>query len=125
MQILNISIDLNKIDKSKVVSKDKNGNPFKDGKKFYNLTVTVFDEPDKFGNNVSVTEPQTKEQREAKEPKKYLGNGKVSFSKSNTTNDTQATYTTRDGVTTKDDDDLPFTLLALIGIASAMFTVTF
>jgi hypothetical protein len=42
-----------------------------------NYTASVNDTTDKFGNNVSVYETQTKEEREAKVPKKYLTNGKV------------------------------------------------
>ena len=43
--------------------------------KYY--TASINDELDKYGNNVAVTEQQTKEQREAKEKKNYVGNGKV------------------------------------------------
>lgn len=43
--------------------------------KYY--TASINDELDKFGNNVAITEQQTKEQREAKEKKVYVGNGKV------------------------------------------------
>ena len=42
-----------------------------------NYTASVNDTTDKYGNNVSVYESQTKEEREAKAPKKYLTNGKV------------------------------------------------
>lgn len=72
MEILNISIDLSKIDRSKVVAGKKGG-------KYYNLTVTVFDQKDQYKNDVSVTEPQTKEEREAQQPKTYLGNGRVMY----------------------------------------------
>tara|TARA_R110000868_G_scaffold95987_2_gene264052 strand:+ start:12180 stop:12491 length:312 start_codon:yes stop_codon:yes gene_type:complete len=76
-QIINISIDLNKIDakKIKVVTK-------KDGTVAKYLDVTIFtkDEVDNYGNNASMTMAQTKEERAAKEPTIYLGNGKVVFS---------------------------------------------
>lgn len=42
-----------------------------------NLTIDVKDDIDKFGNNVSIYEQQTKEERDAKASKNYLGNGKV------------------------------------------------
>lgn len=74
--ILNISIDLNKINKNKIQTHDKNGNPFKNGAKYYNLQIFVNDDIDQYGNNVGVCDTQTKEQREAKEKKVYLGNGK-------------------------------------------------
>lgn len=64
-----ISIGLKKEDLKKV----------QDTKGYINLTVFVDDEVKKFGNNVSVTVTQTKEQRDAKEKKTYVGNGKVIF----------------------------------------------
>ena len=44
-----------------------------------NLTMSVNDKTDQYGNNASVFVSQTKEQREAKEPKKYVGNGRVTW----------------------------------------------
>ena len=41
------------------------------------ITITINDEPDQFGNQGPVTMDQTKEEREAKSPKQYLGNVKV------------------------------------------------
>ena len=76
MKIISASIDLTKIDKSKIVEGKKG--------KYYNITITVFDNKDQYGNNVSLTDPQDKEQREAKKPKKYLGNGKVVYCKNQT-----------------------------------------
>jgi hypothetical protein len=43
------------------------------------ITIIINNDLDNYGNNVAIIEPQTKEQREAKEKKKYLGNGKVVF----------------------------------------------
>ena len=68
--IASISIDLNKLDKSKIV----NG---KNGSQYYNLNISVNDTTDQYGNNIQVTEPQTKEQRDAKTPRVFYGNGKV------------------------------------------------
>ena len=65
--ILNLSIDLSKVDKSKLV----------DGK-YLNTQVFINDET-KYGNNVSMAYSQSKEQREAKEPKQYIANGKVVY----------------------------------------------
>ena len=45
--------------------------------KYY--TASINDELDKYGNNVAITLQQTKEQREAKEKKVYVGNGKVAW----------------------------------------------
>ncbi|HTJ53746.1 MAG TPA: hypothetical protein VL443_30030 [Cyclobacteriaceae bacterium] len=69
-QIISASIDLNKIDKSKI-------KPGKDGAKYYNIQIIVNDEPNKYGQDVSISENQTKEQRDVGEKKKYIGNGKT------------------------------------------------
>ena len=73
--IINVSIDVTKLDKSKFIQ----------GKKgtYANLTISVNDETNSYGQNVSVSENQTKEQREAKEPKSYVGNGKVIWTDGN------------------------------------------
>ena len=76
-QIINISINLNKIDASKIKTMTlKNG----EVAKFIDLTIFTKDEVDNYGNNASMTMSQTKEERAAKEPTIYLGNGKVVFS---------------------------------------------
>tara|TARA_R110000737_G_scaffold6035_1_gene19627 strand:+ start:346 stop:648 length:303 start_codon:yes stop_codon:yes gene_type:complete len=48
----------------------------KDGAVYVNLVMSVNDET-RYGNNASVTISQTQEEREAKKPKQYIGNGKV------------------------------------------------
>lgn len=68
MQIISGSIDCTKITKSKLVQG-----------KFLNVTIILNDEPDKFGNHVAIAEGQTKEEREAKQPRTYLGNGKIVY----------------------------------------------
>lgn len=68
--IISISIDVTKIDKSKI----------KDGK-YLNLQLFVNDETDAYENNVSVSHSQTKEERENKEKIVYLGNGRVVYVK--------------------------------------------
>ena len=67
--IIKTSIDLTKIDKSKII----------DGKKgkYLPISITVNNEPDQFGNQGPVCIDQTKEEREAKVAKVYLGNCKV------------------------------------------------
>jgi hypothetical protein len=57
-QLIAISIDVTKLDKSKLV-KGKKGT-------YANITVSVNDEDDQFGNNTSVWESQTKEERDDK-----------------------------------------------------------
>ena len=67
--IIKASINLNAIDKSKIIEGKKG--------KYLPITITVNDEPDQFGNQGPVTMDQSKEEREAKTPKQYLGNVKV------------------------------------------------
>ena len=43
------------------------------------ITIIINNDLDNYGNNVAIIEAQTKEQREAKEKKTYIGNGKVVF----------------------------------------------
>ena len=66
--LVNFSINLNKVPRTAVTSKN--------GKAYLNLTMSVNDET-KFGNNTGVFIRQTKEQRDAKDKKEYIGNGQV------------------------------------------------
>ena len=68
-KLIALSIDVTKLDKSKLVKGAKGT--------YANVTVSVNDEVDQYGNNVSVWEGQTKEEREAKTSRNFLGNGKV------------------------------------------------
>ena len=77
--ILSASLNVAKIDKTKLIA-GKTG-------QFLNVTITINDEVDKFGNNASIFESQTKEEREAKTPKNYLGNGKVIWTSEKKSND--------------------------------------
>ena len=76
---LSVSIDVSKIDKTRIVSKDKNGNPFKNGAKYYSIDVIIFDETNEFGSDVMVVQGQTKEERENKEKSVPIGNGKTVY----------------------------------------------
>jgi hypothetical protein len=66
--LINASIDLTKVDKTKLVKG-----------KYLNLTIAVNDNLDNYGNNVSLTIQQSKEERDLKTSKTYLGNGKVVY----------------------------------------------
>lgn len=68
--IISASVDLSKIDKSKIIEGKNNA-------KYYNLDIIINDDFDKYNNNVSITDKQTKEERTEKAKKKYLGNGRV------------------------------------------------
>ncbi len=76
MQIIGLSIDLTKITDADLTSA-------KNGHSYLNLTLTINDQKDKFGNDGSVIVAQSKEEREAKISKRYVGNAKVLFSKDN------------------------------------------
>jgi len=101
-QIIQASIDLNKIDKSKIVTTDKNGNPFKNGAKYLNVSITINDEPDTYGNHASIAINQSQQEREAGQAKVYLGNGKIVWS-SQPKNAPQ-----QNPENNSDSDDLPF-----------------
>lgn len=49
----------------------------RDGKKYISIVIAEGKEPDAFDNTHYIYLSQTKEQREAKEKKIYLGNGKA------------------------------------------------
>jgi hypothetical protein len=68
--LLNLSIDVANLPKEKFV-KGKNG------KVYYNFTVSVNDETNQYGQNVSAFDSLTKEEREAGKQKTYIGNGRV------------------------------------------------
>jgi hypothetical protein len=53
----------------------------KENGKGISTTIAVNSDVDQFGNNVSMWIAQTKEQRDAKAPRNYVGNGTVVFSK--------------------------------------------
>lgn len=86
------SIDLSKVDKSKL----------KDGK-YLQVQISVNDTTDNYGNNVAITVNQTKEEREAKEKKTYLGNAKVVW-----TDNVIKVADKVDATSAKVDNDLPF-----------------
>ena len=46
-------------------------------------TMSINDKQDDWGNNASVWIAQTKEDRDSKTPKKYVGNGKVTWTDGN------------------------------------------
>ena len=102
--IITTSINLNEIDKTKII-KGKKG-------QYLPISISINDEVDQFGNQGPVTISQSKEERDAKTPKKYLGNVKVVW-----TNGDNVAAAPRDGQQAQvqapskavtQDDDLPF-----------------
>jgi hypothetical protein len=67
--IINYSLRVDKLPKEKFIAG-------KDGAVYVNLTMSVNDET-RYGNNASVMINQTQEEREAKKPRTYIGNGQV------------------------------------------------
>ena len=107
--IINASINLSKIDKSKIIT----------GKKGQYLPVTIVlnDEVDEYGYQGNIVISQSKEERETKVGKVYLGNNKVVWTNGNNvdaaprdgdqSNSKQSTASAK-SAPVADDDDLPF-----------------
>ena len=99
--IIKASINLDMIDKSKIYVGKKG--------KYLPITITINDEVDNYGNQGPVVIEQTKEEREAKVAKVYLGNVKVVW-----TNGDNVAAAPREGqpqpafVAEAGDPDLPF-----------------
>ena len=73
--IIKTSINLNEIPKDKIINGKKG--------KYLPISITINDEPDQFGNQGPVIVEQTKEERDAKTAKTYLGNVKVVWTNGN------------------------------------------
>ena len=101
--IIKTSINLNNIPKDKIYAGKKG--------KYLPITITLNDEVDQFGNQGPVVVEQTKEERDAKAAKTYLGNVKVVW-----TNGQNVDPAPRDNNSTpapapasaKIEEDLPF-----------------
>ena len=71
-----------------------------------NYTLSISDETNEYGQNISMYEEQTKEQRQAGEKRKYIGNGKIFWTDGNIT---KAEAVAKETATTSAvDSDLPF-----------------
>ena len=96
------SIDLTKVPKDRIIVGKKG--------KYINVAITVNDEEDQFGNFGPIIVDQTKEEREAKVAKTYLGNVRVVWS--NGTFPAPAKYvapgTQAPKAPVTKDEDLPF-----------------
>lgn len=101
-KLINLSIDLTKIDKAKI-------NNHANGSKYYSITVELKDETDNFGNNVSAWNAQTKEERAAKTNRTFIGNGKVIWEtpSQNTASPAPVSYEAKP-IAPVETDDLPF-----------------
>ena len=91
-KLITASVNLEKVDKAKIISGEKG--------KYLNLTIWVNDEKDQYGNDVSVQQTLSKEERESGAQKIYLGNGR--------TFDSNGGGNTAPAAASTDSGDLPF-----------------
>ena len=99
--LINASIRVDKLPKEKFIKG-------KDGAVYYNMTISVQDET-RFGNNVAFTDSQTKEERDAKVAKNYLGNGKVVWTDGKVTlAEKEPKKESAENVGAVGEDDMPF-----------------
>jgi hypothetical protein len=73
---------------------------------YKNYTLSISDETNEYGQNLSMYEEQTKEQREAGEKRKYIGNGKIFWTDGKVTKAEAVEKATAS--TAEVDADLPF-----------------
>tara|TARA_R100000544_G_scaffold24978_1_gene12643 strand:+ start:3440 stop:3757 length:318 start_codon:yes stop_codon:yes gene_type:complete len=102
--IINASIRVDKMPKEKFIKG-------RDGAVFYNFSIILQDET-RYGNNVAIVDSQSKEQREAKMQKTYLGNGKIVWVSDGTIQvaEREETQSFESAIPNKkvEDDGLPF-----------------
>ena len=96
-KIINLKIDLMKIDKSKLFTSEKSG------AKYLDCTVFLNDEADSYGQFGMVTQDVTKEQRDSGEKGAILGNVRRVFDKDAPKQDAPKVNSFE-----SEDDDLPF-----------------
>jgi len=103
-RLVNISVDVTKIPREKIIQGQKGG-------KYISLDVWINDEPDQYGKDCSVNISQTKEEREQKARKVYCGNGKKLFGfGDNSAPRQQSTHneSKSNGYSPQDNSDCPF-----------------
>jgi len=99
--IIKASINLTEIPKDKII----------DGKKgkYLPITITLNDETDQFGNQGPITVAQTKEERDAKHGKVYLGNVQVVWTNGNNVDATKGSeQPVKSPLPAAASDDFPF-----------------
>ena len=94
MEVLNLC--LSDIDKSKIFTA-------KNGKKYLSVVVTERKEVDQFGNDLVVYVSQSKDERDNKSPKNYIGNGKTFVEKPTAAQPQEAPQPQEE-----ESEDLPF-----------------
>ena len=111
-RLISASIDVTKISKDRLIIGKKQREDGSVGK-YMNVTFQCNDAPDQHGNNVSIWEGQSQEERANKTPRNFLGNGKIVWSGQNTQGQQQQD-TQQGGIgqapqsQMQEDEDLPF-----------------
>ena len=95
--MINISICLTDLPKEKITTSEKNG------KKYINLVVDALKEKDQYGKTHTIYLSQSKEEREAKEKKVYVGSGREYIFEAKSEDKPKETMSE-----TIPSDDLPF-----------------
>ena len=99
--IIKTSINLSEIPKDKIFVGKKG--------KYLPITITLNDEVDQFGNQGPVVVEQTKEERESKTAKTYLGNARVVWTNGqNVDTAPRDNQTAAQPVAAAKPEDLPF-----------------
>ena len=98
--IIKTSIDLTKIPKDKIYAGKKG--------KYLPITITLNNDLDQFGNQGPVVVEQTKEERDAKAAKTYLGNVKVVWTDGNNVDRAPMDNQPQAAPAPAVDEDLPF-----------------
>ena len=98
--IIKASININDIPKDKIYVGKKG--------KYLPITITLNDELDQFGNQGPVVVEQTKEERDAKASKTYLGNVKVVWTDGNNVDRAPMDNQSAPAPAPAETEDLPF-----------------
>ena len=98
--IIKASLNLSEIPKDKVIVGKKG--------KYLPITITLNDEVDQFGNQGPIVVAQTKEERESKQAKTYLGNVQVVWTNGDNVAAAPRQDQPQQAVVIQPTDDLPF-----------------
>ena len=98
--IIKASLNLSEIPKDKVIIGKKG--------KYLPITITLNDEVDQFGNQGPIVVAQTKEERESKQAKTYLGNVQVVWTNGDNVAAAPRQDQPQQATAAQPADDLPF-----------------
>lgn len=120
-KIINASIDFSKMKSAKFKTKkgtdcilipiDQDGiTTDKNGNHYLAIDIAIKDEKNQWGQDTSLSIQQSKEQREAKKERIYIGNGKTVWESSASTNNSASSNNEPTNITPDDgeEENLPF-----------------